>query len=88
MNLKGSGLFDRKLILNSCLELSEYHIAYEGRTSIKGQVLADFIAELTPKHQTDDHIPWVLHVDAKNGERKLEEQERKKLEHSGQSPHA
>lgn len=47
------------------VELSEYDIEYLGRTSMKSQVLADFLIELPPS--TDSKPPpkekWVLHVD-------------------------
>ena len=34
------------------VELSKYHISYQLRTTIKSQDLADFIADFTPKAQT------------------------------------
>jgi len=42
------------------IELSEYQIDYVLETAIKGQAVADFIAELT---QVDETIPWRVEVD-------------------------
>ena len=46
-------------------ELNPYNIKYEPRTAIKGQVLADFIAEFTPGALTHDDAleGWILNVD-------------------------
>ena len=35
-------------LMNWALELSEFDIRYKPKTTIKGQVLADFIMEFTP----------------------------------------
>ncbi|XP_015949694.1 uncharacterized protein LOC107474580 [Arachis duranensis] len=40
------------------VELSEFDIKYEGRTSIKSQVLADFIAEFSVPDTAEDYIEW------------------------------
>ncbi|KAF8098772.1 hypothetical protein N665_0258s0005 [Sinapis alba] len=48
------------------IELSEYDISYKSRPSIKAQVLADFIVEISPDQAADLDIPvknWILHVD-------------------------
>ncbi|XP_072062103.1 uncharacterized protein [Arachis hypogaea] len=45
------------------VELSEFDIKYEGRTSIKSQFLADFIAEFSVPDTTEDYIEWSLYVD-------------------------
>ena len=49
------------------LKLSEYSIDYQPRTAIKGQVLADFVAEFTPSSSTptsaEDNGVWILYVD-------------------------
>ena len=47
------------------MELKPYDIRYEPRTTIKGQVLADFIAEFTPGPPTPCNLleGWVLNVD-------------------------
>ena len=46
-------------------ELNPYGIKYEPRTAIKGQVLADFIAEFTlgVPTQSDSWEGWILNVD-------------------------
>lgn len=48
------------------IELGEFDVSYRPRTTIKGQVLADFLAELTPT-EIDERSPfkskWTLHVD-------------------------
>ncbi|XP_022158042.1 uncharacterized protein LOC111024621 [Momordica charantia] len=54
------------------VELSEYDIHYNPRTAMKGQVVTDFIAELTPiehqvcsivPHADEAKRPWTLYVD-------------------------
>ncbi|XP_072056260.1 uncharacterized protein [Arachis hypogaea] len=45
------------------VELSEFDIQYEGRTSIKFQFLADFIAEFSVPSTTEDYIEWSLYID-------------------------
>lgn len=46
------------------LELSEYDIGFEPRTTMKGQAVANFIAELTPyRHEVDNRAQWTLYVD-------------------------
>lgn len=47
------------------MELSEFGLKYELRGSIKGQHLADFVAELPMEDQTSH--PWVLFVDGSSG---------------------
>ena len=47
------------------IELSEFDVQYHSRTAIKGQVVADFIAEYT---QSEDkgakgHRLWSIHTD-------------------------
>ena len=57
--------------LSGCLtkwavELSEYDIEYQVRTSLKSQVLADFVAELTPDPSmtsSQEENWWTLMVD-------------------------
>lgn len=39
-------------LMKWALELSKYDINFEPRTSLKGQVMADFVAELTPNQDT------------------------------------
>ncbi|XP_057723967.1 uncharacterized protein LOC130939916 [Arachis stenosperma] len=49
------------------IELSEFDVAYELRTTIKAQFLADFLAELTG--QPNEEYSWELYVDgASNAE--------------------
>ena len=35
------------------IELSEFDIRYKSRTTVKGQILADFIMEFTPAQSTE-----------------------------------
>ena len=52
------------------MELSEFEIRYKPRTSIKDQVLVDFIAEFSTSEALleelfcDSNNVWILHVDA------------------------
>ncbi|GKV18246.1 hypothetical protein SLEP1_g28653 [Rubroshorea leprosula] len=48
------------------VELSEYDLKFQPRTTIKGQVVADFLVECistTVKEKTPEHPVWVLYVD-------------------------
>jgi ribonuclease HI len=45
------------------IELSEYDIMFSPRGSIKSQVLADFVLELTTPSQEASAEPWILSVD-------------------------
>ncbi|KAL0373856.1 UNVERIFIED_CONTAM: Gag-Pol polyprotein [Sesamum radiatum] len=45
------------------VELGEYDIEYQGRTSIKAQALADFIVEFTGEQIQEEKKGWLLHVD-------------------------
>ena len=53
-------------MLKWVIELSEYEIKYHPRLSLKGQVISDFIAELTQKQAHPIDCPgeqwWTLHV--------------------------
>src|SRR3954471_19297323 len=63
-------------MLNLGVELSEFDIKYVPRSSMKGQVIADFVVECTipppeenPLKDEGEMRPWVLHVDgASNGQ--------------------
>lgn len=48
------------------IELSKYAIEYRNQTSVKSQVLADFLIDL-PHELVSDNLPsaekWILHVD-------------------------
>ena len=50
------------------VELSEFDIQYEPRGSIKGQVYADFVAELSPggEQEVEAGSRWLLSVDLCN----------------------
>ena len=52
-------------LIQWAVELSEFDIRYQPRHAIKAQVLANFIAEFTPR--CDDEVQedkrWVVHVD-------------------------
>jgi len=53
------------------VELSEFNIQYEPRGSIKGQVYADFVAELSPggdPHETELGSQWMLSVDGSSNQ--------------------
>ncbi|CAA0824505.1 Polynucleotidyl transferase- ribonuclease H-like superfamily protein, partial [Striga hermonthica] len=46
------------------IELGQFDIHYQPRTTIKAKVLSDFIAEFTPAITShDDNQPWVLYID-------------------------
>jgi ribonuclease HI len=49
-------------MLKWSLELSEFDISYESRKALKAQVLADFIAEMTPT-ATESKNKWTIFVD-------------------------
>ena len=52
------------------IELSEFDVQYRPRTVVKGQVMADFIAEYT---QSEDkgagHRLWSIHTDGSSNQR-------------------
>ena len=53
------------------VELSEFDIVYEPRGSIKGQVYADFLAELSPRStqkEMEVGTQWMLSVDASSNQ--------------------
>jgi len=52
------------------VELSEFDVQYEPRGSIKGQVYADFVVELSSAdaHQEEANFRWVLSVDASSNQ--------------------
>ena len=56
-------------LMKWAIELSEFDIRYKPKTTIKGQVLADFVMEFTPMelaqttHEKDDLPIWKLSVD-------------------------
>ncbi|XP_022156791.1 uncharacterized protein LOC111023625 [Momordica charantia] len=58
-------------LMKLAVELSEYDIQFEPRTAIKGQVVADFIAELAlPSAQTSTpDQPWTVYVDGSSNEK-------------------
>ncbi|KAL2248294.1 UNVERIFIED_CONTAM: hypothetical protein Sindi_2681700 [Sesamum indicum] len=46
------------------VELGEFDIEYQARTSLKGQVLADFMVELVGELEIEPKLEkWILHVD-------------------------
>ena len=47
------------------IELSEFDIQYRPRIAIKGQVVADFIAEFTNGEDkgADEYLQWSIHTD-------------------------
>jgi len=53
------------LLAKWAIELSEYDIEYRTRTSLKAQVLADFVIELSlaDLDGTNSNKKWLLHVD-------------------------
>ena len=48
-------------LVNWSIELSEFGLTFEPRRAIKGQALADFVAEMTPA--TPAPIVWNLYID-------------------------
>lgn len=50
-------------IIKWAVELSKFGIKYESRSALKDHVLADFIAEMTPRSLEDETLSWKLHVD-------------------------
>ncbi|MCI78305.1 maturase K, partial [Trifolium medium] len=55
-------------MLKWSLELSEFDIRYESRKSLKAQVLADFVAEMTaPSSPSDGADKWTIFVDGASG---------------------
>ena len=52
------------------VELSEFNIQYEPRGSIKGQVYADFVAELSPggEQEVEAGSQWLLSVDGSSNQ--------------------
>ncbi|XP_068476580.1 uncharacterized protein [Phaseolus vulgaris] len=52
------------------VELSEFDIQYEPRGSIKGQVYADFVAELSPggEQEVEAGSQWLLSVDGSSNQ--------------------
>jgi len=57
-------------MVHGAIELSEFDIQYEPRGSIKGQVYADFMVELTSKDSQPDpnDFQWVLSVDGSSNQ--------------------
>ncbi|KAL0378312.1 UNVERIFIED_CONTAM: hypothetical protein Sradi_3136700 [Sesamum radiatum] len=53
-------------LIKWAIELSEYDISYLPRTTIKAQVLADFVSEMigTTQEEVSEARPWLLHVDS------------------------
>jgi hypothetical protein len=45
------------------IELSEFDITFSPRGSIKSQVLADFVLEMTSPPEEEGKLPWTLSVD-------------------------
>jgi hypothetical protein len=45
------------------IELSEFDITFSPRGSIKSQILADFILEMTSPPEEEGKLPWTLSVD-------------------------
>ena len=56
-------------LMKWAIELSEFDIRYKSRTTVKGQILADFIIEFTPTQSTEatqlapDLPIWKLFID-------------------------
>lgn len=57
-------------LMKWALQLSEYDICFEPRTSLKEQAMVDFIAELTLENaRTDRKQQWMLYVDGSSNEK-------------------
>ena len=52
------------------IELSEFNVRYRPRTSMKGQVVADFIAEYTqPEDEgAEEQKLWIIHTDGSSNQ--------------------
>ena len=52
------------------IELSEFDVRYCPRTSMKGQVVADFIAEYTQQGDegTEGQKLWIIHTDGSSNQ--------------------
>ncbi|XP_022150033.1 uncharacterized protein LOC111018305 [Momordica charantia] len=58
-------------LMKWAFELSGYDIQFEPRTVVKGQVVADFIAELTPptSQTSASDQPWTMYMDGSSNEK-------------------
>src|SRR5438270_8910309 len=64
-------------MLNWGVELSEFDLKYVARSSMKGQVMADFVVECTiPQPEDEPQVkelqPWILNVDGASNEQGVE----------------
>ena len=52
------------------IELSEFDVHYRLRTSIKGQAVADFIADYTQPEDEEAEGPklWIIHTDGSSNQ--------------------
>ena len=52
------------------IELSEFDVQYHPRTAMKGQVVADFIAEYTQPEdeETEGQKLWIIHTDGSSNQ--------------------
>lgn len=48
-------------MVNWTIELTEFGLTFEPKRAIKGQALADFVAEMTPL--TPKNLEWKVHID-------------------------
>ena len=53
------------------IELSEFDMQYHPRTAVKGQIVADFIAEYTKSEDkgAEGHRLWRIHIDGSSNQR-------------------
>ena len=53
------------------IELSEFDMQYHPRTAVKGQIVADFIAEYTKSEDkgAEGHRLWSIHIDGSSNQR-------------------
>ena len=53
------------------IELSEFDVQYHPRTAVKGQIVADFIAEYTQSKDkgSEGHKLWSIHTDGSSNQR-------------------
>ena len=53
------------------IELSEFDVQYRPRTAVKGQIVADFIAEYTQLEDkgVEEHRIWSIHTDGSSNQR-------------------
>jgi hypothetical protein len=52
------------------IELTQYDISYEPRLAIKAQILANFLAEMTPPRESHPG-EWMIYVDGSSNTKRM-----------------